>query len=202
MQSRTGRNQALGRLAGHPSGDMKGDEHGPASTGQSSREITRSHHLHSKSARAPTASRHLTASVAASNHVRSTTVVGVASSSCLLCHALRPVSERTAWTRTIPRSPLEDSSTSKSGSSTISPIGRSRTGWWTNRHYGPSDHAAWTRSQASTSIVQRSDQAEADRAGPNRSGHHIPPPPPAPSTCGISDSVAESHERWPSGGHL
>jgi hypothetical protein len=120
-QSRTSRFQALGRLAGHPSGDKKGDEHGPASTGQSSRDIARSHHLQYKSARAPAALRRLTASVAASNHVRSTTVVGAAPSSCLLRHALSPVTERTAWTRSIPRSPLEDRSTSNSGSSTIPP---------------------------------------------------------------------------------
>jgi 3-deoxy-D-arabino-heptulosonate 7-phosphate (DAHP) synthase class II len=110
--------QALGRLAGQLVVGKKADEHGPGSTGQSSGDITRSHHRQTKSARPPTALRHLAASAAASNHVRSTTVVGTASSSCLLRHALSPVTDRTAWTRSIPRPPIEANNTSNSGSST------------------------------------------------------------------------------------
>ena len=113
--------QALGRLAGQPVGDKKGDEHGSGSIGQSSGDITRSHHLHTKSARAPAALRRLAASNAASNHVRSTSVVGAASSSCLLRHALSPVTDRIARTRSSPRPPLEANSTSNPGSSTVPP---------------------------------------------------------------------------------
>lgn len=114
------------RLAGQPVGDRKGDEHGPGSTGQSSGDITRSHHRQTKSARAPAALRRLDAAAAAANHVRSTTVVGAASSSCLLRHALSPVTDRTASTRLSPLLPLEVNRTSNSGSSTIPPSDAAR----------------------------------------------------------------------------
>lgn len=111
--------QAPDRLAGQPVGDRTGDEHGPGSTGQSSGDITRSHHRQTKSARAPAALRRAAAAAAAANHVRSTTVVGAASSSCLLRHALSPVTDRTASTRSSPLLPLDLNCTSNSGSSTI-----------------------------------------------------------------------------------
>lgn len=118
--------QALDRLAGQTVGDRKDNEHSPGSTGQSSGDITRSHHRQTKSARAPAALRRLAASAAAANHVRSTSVVGAASSSCLLRHALRPVTDRTASTRVTPLLPLEVNRTSNSGSSTIPPSDAAR----------------------------------------------------------------------------